>query len=454
MSARRFFQITAFCFGLGIIFIIPPFQVPDEPDHFERAFHLAAGHFLGEQQDQRLGGQIPESVARLEAIYLPMKFDYAGKQNASKFETAKSIELHPEITIFQDFPNTGLYPFTVYLPQILVIKAGVFLNIKPLYLLYLCRLFNLLFWIFLISKAIDLMPARQWFLAFLAVLPGALFINASASGDVVTNGLAFLILAFCYRIIVVKDEKINFAQMGWLALGIGILAWNKFVYAPVLLLTFLFPQAAFSQAKYRNLFAWGLLLVAVAIVTVWNIQTSELFLPQDVYNPLYKNSVTLNEGVSPKAQFDFIINHPFSYLKILSLSFIETAPATIAHYFGKFGWEKNYLPGWAIGLLLLTTIFLSLQKSACKISIKAKIAFVAIAIIMSAALATTLYMMWAPVGHGRILTLSGKYFIPILPLVWLAMPGLFQFKYQKQLVVMVTVLGLTLGLVSAYARYY
>jgi len=38
ISAIHFFQITALIYGLVIVFIIPPFQVPDEPDHFERAF--------------------------------------------------------------------------------------------------------------------------------------------------------------------------------------------------------------------------------------------------------------------------------------------------------------------------------------------------------------------------------------------------------------------------------
>lgn len=302
--------------------------------------------------------------------------------------------------------------------------------------------------------AIKIMPANRWLLTFLALLPGSLFINASISGDVVTNGVAFLVLAFCYRYIILKGIKMSFNQMGWLTLGVSILALNKFVYTPVLLLSFLFPEEAFEHPEYRNRFALWLLFIAIVIVAIWNIKISELFLPKDLYNPLFKEDVTLNEGVNPKAQFIFILQNPLHYFKILSLSFLETSKATLAHYLGKFGWEKNYLPSWTIGLLLLSLIFISLQKSSIELSNNAKITFFAIAFLISIGLATTLYMMWSPVGNERILALSGRYFIPVLPLFWLGMPGVLNFKYKKQVVILVTIIALTVGLIAAYSRYY
>ena len=401
-----------------------------------------------------MGGEVPESIGKLEAIYLPMKFDYKAKQTDLKFEQARSVALNPETKIFQDFPNTGTYSFSVYLPQTLAVKAGILFNIKPLYLLYLTRFCTFIFWLFLISKALQLMPVNKWLLVFLALLPGSLFINASASGDVVTNGVAFLVMAFCYKMIILKDAKINFIQMGWLTLGIIILALNKFVYTPILLLSFLFPKTAFKYPKYRNLFALGLLFIAIVVAAFWILKTSELFLPKDQYNPLFKENVTLNEGVNPKTQFLFIIENPVQYLKIMSLSFIKTSPYTMAHYLGKFGWEENYLPKWTIGLLLLTTIFLSLQKSNSELSNKAKITFQAIAFVMSVGLATTIYMIWVPVGNEYILGLAGRYFIPVLPLVWLGLPKVIDFKYQRQLIIIVTLIALTSGSIAAYLRYY
>jgi uncharacterized membrane protein len=454
ISALKFFRITALCFGLAIVLIIPPFQVPDEADHFERAFHLAEGHFFGIQKDNGLGGEVPASIASLEEIYLPMKFDYNAKQTRSKYEKARAVELNPETVTFQDFPNTGVYAFSVYLPQVLTIKAGILLNIRPLYLLYITRFFTFMFWMLLISKAIQILPVQKWTLAFVALLPASLFINATASGDVVTNGVAFLMLAFCFRIILLKDAKISRTHFVWMGLGTGILALNKFVYAPVLLLSFLFPKAGFANPKHRNQFALGLLFFAVVIVAAWNLKTGELYIPKENYNPQFKEQVTLNEGVNPKEQLRFVLNNPVQFIKILTRSYFETSKYTVAQYFGKFGWEQNYLPHWTIVLLLLTTAFLSIQKSSRELSYKEKLIFLTIAFFISVMLATTLYMIWSPVGNEHILGLSGRYLIPVLPLVWLGLPQIISFRYQNLLIIAVTIPALTIGLIAAYLRYY
>jgi len=454
ISALRFFQTTALCFGLAIIGLTPPFQVPDEPDHFERAFHLSEGIFFGIQQDQRLGGEIPASITALEAIYHPIKHNYTAKHTSEQFEKASAIALKPKQKVFEDFPNTGLYPITVYLPQTLAITVGRLFKSKPLYILYFTRLCTLLFWIFLITKAIRILPHWKWEFAFLALLPGALFINASASGDVVTNGVAFLVLAFCIRTLSQAQLKVSYKQMIWLAVGIAILALNKFVYAPVLLLAFLFPKAAFPKPKYRNQFAIGLLVMAIGIVTLWNLKTSTLFIPKSEYNPLVEGAITLNDGVDPKAQFDFMLNNPFEFAKIAVVSAVEITPASLAHYFGKFGWEKNYLPTWTIVVLLLTTLLAFFRRTPFELPKKTRLTFLVVAAIMFMGLAATLYMMWSPVGNDRILSLGGRYLIPVLPLVWLAMPRVITFKYHRQLIVSVSVLALLVGLFSAYARYY
>jgi len=454
ISALTFFRITACFFGLVILFIIPPFQVPDEPDHFERAFHLADGHFFGTQEDQRLGGSIPESIAQLEAVYPPMVNEHPHRQTAKSFKKAGAIALNPDVKTFQDFPNTGLYPFTVYAPQIIVIKIGTWLNIKPLYLFYLVRLGAFLFWFCLVSKAIQLLPERKWLFTFLVLLPSSLFVNTSASGDVVTSAIAFLFFAFCYKTIISKQVVLSNASLLWLALGVILLALNKFIYAPLLLLAFLFPKSAFKQPQHRNLFAIVLMIIAFIVVSIWNIKTSQLFIPKDQYNSLFRESITLNEGVNPKEQFSFIIQHPVLYLKILVISFLDTAQATPAHSFGKFGWEKNYLPTPIIMLLLFTTLFISMIKSQTIIHWRAKLTFVTIATIMSAGLATTLYMMWNPIGNDIIWGLSGRYFIPIFPLIWFGLPQFVNFRYKQSLIIFTTLLSLSIAVFCAYQRYY
>ena len=108
------------------------------------------------------------------------------------------------------------------------------------------------------------------------------------------------------------------------------------------------------------------------------------------------------------------------------LSYLESAPATLAHYFGKFGWEKNYLPTWLIGPLLLATIGVAMTDAKAKLQLQThhRLSFFAIACSMMAALALVLYMQWMPIGSERILALNGRYFFPVFPLCFMAMSGL------------------------------
>ncbi len=48
-----FFTIIALFFGLAFLFLIPPGHVPDEPNHFRKAYHLSLGHLHPDVFDQR-----------------------------------------------------------------------------------------------------------------------------------------------------------------------------------------------------------------------------------------------------------------------------------------------------------------------------------------------------------------------------------------------------------------
>ena len=73
---HQYFLITALFFGLIYIFIVPPFQSPDEGHHLYRAYHLAEGHWFGEQtEDNRFGGKLPENLISLENSYRYLRYN-------------------------------------------------------------------------------------------------------------------------------------------------------------------------------------------------------------------------------------------------------------------------------------------------------------------------------------------------------------------------------------------
>src|SRR5438309_11824115 len=64
---HRIFPWLALLFGLPLAFLTAPFQAPDEPSHFYRAYQISEGHLLPVYRNHRGGGDLPEN---LEAVAL------------------------------------------------------------------------------------------------------------------------------------------------------------------------------------------------------------------------------------------------------------------------------------------------------------------------------------------------------------------------------------------------
>ncbi|MGK0363583.1 MAG: putative membrane protein [Saprospiraceae bacterium] len=455
LSPQKFFLYTATLFGIIYAFVVPPFQVPDEVNHFKYAFYLSEGHLSGQNTGDRLGGEIPVSISEIATIFRPIRFNYEEKSTPERRQKAAQISLNSEERKFTDFPNVGAYAPTPYLPQITFLLLTKKVNLPPLYLLYGCRLATLLFWIVLVYFSIKIIPEKKWLWTLCALLPASLFMNSGVSGDVVTNAVAFLLIAVLINLIRNKNAFLTKKTTFLLFFLAGILALNKFVYTPLLFLIFIVPKNKF---KNRNLLISGLLGTTTLLILALLLHTKSLFIPYDLYNINFRDGQTINSGVAPMEQLKFVLSHPISFIKILLKSWIELAPANLSHYFGKFGWEKNYLPFPVIFGLLLLTIISALRKEKIEnpISTKWKPALLSIAFIISVALSFTLYLQWDKVGSDFISGLQGRYFIPVLPLVWFAFPRILTIKDRIFIpILQISILAaLSIGTWSVYLRYY
>jgi uncharacterized membrane protein len=313
----------------------------------------------------------------------------------------------------------------------------------------------------LVVGALRILPQQKWTLAWLALLPSSLILHASLTGDAVTNGLCFWLLAAILSLIF--TEK-NIAEAPrWLLFGIFIssamMTLSKPVYFPLVLLTWLIPKEKFKRPSRFFAFAGAILLVNLTLLAWWYSYAGSLFIPYGDYNPTFREGVQLNEGVQPHEQLAYVVTHPIGFLKTAVLSYVESGPATLAHYFGKFGWEKNYLPGWLIGLLFFATIAVSTsaQTPVFNLKLKHRLGFAAIALAMMGALALVLYMQWMPVGSERVSALSGRYFFPVFPLFLLGLGGLSIKTNKKWLLPArkaLLILSLAISAWKIVMRYY
>ena len=62
-------------FGLVMLIITPPFEAPDEPHHFMRAYQISQGQLLPTFRNNKGGDELPESI-----LLISRPFDVSRRQ--------------------------------------------------------------------------------------------------------------------------------------------------------------------------------------------------------------------------------------------------------------------------------------------------------------------------------------------------------------------------------------
>ncbi len=461
MKPHHFFLLTASIFGIVYTLIVPPFQAPDEFNHFYRSWQMTEGGFVGKKtSDNRLGDSLPTSLLSISTPFVQLPFHFEQRIKSNTIFQYLKTPLDEKQRTFIDFSNTAVYPPTAYFSQAISIYVFKNIGFTPLSIFYIARLFTLFLWIAIVYISIKIIPVKKELFALLALLPASLFINASLNADVLTNALSFFTISLFTKMFFGKSniKKIKILIFGFTTVLISL---NKIVYLPLVFLFFLIPKEHFISVKQKYILSLLLLTANIAVVVWWSKLIAPLYIRFEDYNAAYRLGQQLNEGVDPTAQASFILHNPFIFTTIMITSFIKTMPHTLIHYAGKFGWEKNYLPFWLIVPLFLMILLRggdseNLNDNRFQKDLKLKIFIVGL--MMCMALATAMYLLWCPVGSSFIENLSGKYFIPIFPLFFMALPTLDLKKYRffTSNIWIAAWLWLTLlyGMGQVWIRYY
>lgn len=460
---EQFFKITATLFGVLYLFLVPPFQVPDEANHFYRAYHIADGNLMGEKiEDQRYGGELPKNLVSLYEPFKDLRYNYDEKVEWDHFKTASKIPLRKGRTEFVDFANVAYYSPTAYLFQIPDLWIYKVLNVKPLFLFYLTRLASFFYWAFVIYHAIQLIPFYKWTFCFMALLPSSLFLHSGITADSITNASCFYLIVLLMRLIFDKKAEITFQHL-FIIMGLSlVITINKVVYFPIAFLFLLIPKWKFASA--RQYFNLSLTLIGsiLLILGTWFLITKDLFIPYQEYHPDYRATQQLNEGVDPMAQLQFILSNPLDFVGIWFRSFFEYLPSNLAHYVGKFGWEANYLPTPLIGLIGLGLIAHALfEKNLIDFDPWKRVFFIATGMLCFILFSVVIYMQWSPPGNEVILSFGGRYMIAIFPLFFLGVGGVFRKWSEDRISELLRIgmmgliwVGLIFGVFCVIGRYF
>jgi len=457
MNPEYIFPAVALIFGFLYVFLNPPFQVPDEGSHYCRSYELT------DFQISNKGKTIPSSIGKLDSTLTRLHFNPEEKTSKKEILELAQVRLEPE----KRRPSSGPDYIVPYIPQVLGFAVGRIFRANPLYLLYIGRIFNLLFSIVVIFYAIKIIPFSKWIFFLLALMPKTVYIMASLSYDAFVISSSFLLIAL-YLFYAFKHGKV----LAWK--DIGLLFFLSMLLAlckpPYFIIGFLFLiipiRKIGSSLKYFLVFSvflvsillaqglWSLvrgLIKSAEVVKSEQITADKLNTKDTIsvsghsqtvipgktdQTPSRENSASVGSTnkdnqqgkqiqnpkrftINPGKQLNYIRAHQWEFFQLLIVTNIDHMRANMLDNFvGTMGWLDTFLPDTLINmyLILLLVAALCISDGAVNFDWKRKAFFLALFVSAILAIEIAMYIFSSYVGQPRLFGVQGRYFIPLAPL--------------------------------------
>ena len=330
---EKIFLTIALFFGLIFIFLNPPFMAPDEDCHFAKIYGFSEKTLHFKIKDKKKGFILPNSIIKMFDEYRPMTYFKERKTTFSKIEEFVKLDLEKNNNSFYNIPVTS-YNILAYLPSLFALIVAKFLNLKPLFLMYLLRFVNLLVYLSLTYFAIKLMPFKKWMLCAVAVLPMSIYMGSSINTDPLLNGLAFYFIAFTLNLAFNDQiEKISKKQLIIFTILAFWITSIKFPYAFLTLIGFMIPKEKFhiiTKTKFFFCFCLATFLL-VFFKSIYEMKINSL-VPLPVYQYAREDLII------------FILQNPFNFIMMLCLTLYKLFFYYIETMIGCFGWLHFSLP--------------------------------------------------------------------------------------------------------------
>ena len=363
------FVLLALIFGVTLVFATPPFRAPDEAGHFWRADAIALGYWIPPMHHGHPSAHIPRGIEQL----------WYGRDTP--------LELEHRVLVH--FP--AYYTPLPHLPQAFACFIGHALVLRPIAILHLGRIFNLVVFIALMAIAMRAAPSLALAIATVGLLPMSLHLAASFSPDATTIAVATLFTAMSCT----TGASACRDRRGRLSYTSAAIALVKPVYFPIALMA-------------RRATVWIACALALAITTLLLHQTSYAHRPGVM--------------VDPSAQLRVIVEAPFRFIGIVIVDYLRHAPRYAEGLVGRLGMLDVPLPRIVIGMLIATLIAVALTNELRLTATERALAGLSIALSMLL-ISVSQYLIWTPPGAGYIDGMQGRYFLPLLPLAMAAAGG-------------------------------
>jgi uncharacterized membrane protein len=435
ITPHRFFLWVSLGFGLIYIFLTPPLRSLDEERHFFHVYNLSQGKLVAQ-----------ETVVPVSMMTMVKDYDRFAAENLKKIGALEKYASYLQKSLNTPLDSEGYRKIPVssaayyspfpYLTAIPVAFISSFFNTSPLIMLYLLRITLWLSGVVLLYYAIKNIPFIPWHLALFSILPPAIAVRSGITADSLTIGYCALFVSLVLRKIADKTplQKIDCILLAALAFALSA---SKALYFPLVFLLFFIPSCCFPSQKSKYFMATTISILCIVFAAGWmktvpklNPNSPELIerihaVKDSAFAARFYPTITTAKtiGAAPDKQTAFLLSNPALFISIPIL--------TPGIYTSMWGTEltgllyKDYENIFVLpkaGALLILLLFLIPQHRAKNsLTPKERMGFLALFFVVYELLCITFYIGNSPFGYPIAVWIQGRYFIPLAPLLFLAL---------------------------------
>lgn len=456
--------VIILCFGIVCALIVPICDVSDETEHFTRAEITSRGilipHWTGE--DLGVSGLFNRTEGQ---TYSTERNDDAGFYtiNSTKF-FSKNLGF----TVFEtdddtDKINHTLYltesafeqnPFFGYLPQALGIVIAKFLDLNVIWMLWLARICNLLFYAGVISFAIKKTPVLKLPLLVIACIPICIYQAASVSIDCMIISLGLLAISYFIYMCYAKEKSITVKEIAIFTVICILLGLCKLTYLAFIFLLLLVPFKNYEKETKSVLPIIFVSFIAAAVIgLLWSRYSTPTLLHS------WRGSRNL---VNSTLQIEYLKNNPkhtLDFFKIIFTRDLRHLANGVFSFFGARQVIDHYIDKYIIitlSVLSFLAVTLLAYPQKIKFELKTRLGSFAMILVIYVSTCFIQLLTWAFIGRFN-LGLSIRYFIPLLALIpialWIDYNPIDKKTYDKYAIVLI-VSFLALMIISFSTKYY
>lgn len=439
----------AFVTGLSLVFIVPPFQKADEIVHFYKSIAVASGqlHCGATAEPGLIGYTIPRYLHELPE---KTRATYILSHPNAIFPLELYTLLWQENTRYQPAiePASCTLPLVYYLPSGLLLFPLVQLSAPSVVIFFVGRLVNFLLAFAITLFALKRAPASyRWLVLIVLCLPMTVFQFSSYSKDWATLSIGLL---FFVELLRMKfSQTPSYKHLFFVGILSALLVLSRPTYVPLVFLMLLYlPKVKLKKYRRSALLMFGLPIVSgVAFLYLFAAPLWNKFL--FLWNQPYVDQV------DARLQLLHIAQHPWQFLHVLWTTLEKDWYFYWNSMIGILGWLDYGLPKivYTIYYCLFFCIVWKHIPHSTAFSRKEIRSFTIIVASTFFLILFSHYIFSTAVAAGHIVGVQGRYFIPLLPFVFIALSGTYYY-WKKQLAVLIGVGIVLITVGTTIHRYY